>query len=101
MPVFFTPFMITRLALMADLSSPISVPAEKTVAPISAPVETETVVETETAEPVEKTESVEPVEKTVASMKMTKAQLQELATARNIKFAKSWNKTKLVEAINA
>jgi hypothetical protein len=90
MPVFFTPFMITRLALMADLSSPISVPAEKTVAPISAPV-----VET-TPEPVE---TAAPVQ--TASMKMSKSELQELATARNIKFAKSWNKTKLVEAINA
>ena len=88
MPVFFTPFMITRLALMADLS-PVSAPVE--TAPVSAPVETAPV---ETA-PVE----TAPVE--TASMKMTKAELQALATQRNIKFAKGWPKAKLVEAINA
>jgi len=93
MPVFFTPFMITRLALIADLSAPISAPVapvETETAPISAPESVETAPEpVETAAPVE------------ASMKMTKAELQELATARNIKFAKSWTKAKLIEAINA
>jgi len=85
MPVFFTPFMITRLALMADLSSPISSAS-------AAPVET-------TPEPV--VETAAPVEKAVATMKMSKAELQALATKQNVNFFKSWNKTKLVEAINA
>jgi len=93
MPVFFTPFMITRLALMADLS-PVSAPVE--TAPVSAPVETAPV---ETA-PVE-TAPVETAPVETASMKMTKAELQALATQRNIKFAKGWPKAKLVEAINA
>jgi len=98
MPVFFTPFMITRLALMADLSSPISSASAAPVETTPEPVETSAPVET-TPEPV--VETAAPVEKAVATMKMSKAELQALATKQNVNFFKSWNKTKLVEAINA
>ena len=94
MPVFFTPWLLTRLALMAC-------PVETTTETSSAAEPVEKTVTVEKTESVEKVESVEKTVATIATMKMSKAELQALATKQNVKFAKSWNKTKLVEAINA